>query len=114
MEGVAARLGLIAERKLAKEIIEDVIRSEGHLDDSRSKNLVSSLPIIYLKAVPVTDAWTPTSTGRIRGEKRVYDCPVYFTSNRETHYIFLAGLRTLELARKWTIAGVALLMQTDD
>lgn len=113
MEDVATRLKLMSERKAADEAVEDVMRSDGHLADSRPKDLMSWLPIIYVKAVPVADAWTPTSVGYMRGEKGVYDCPVYLTSNRGPHYVFLAGLSTVDPARKWVVAGVALVMQTD-
>lgn len=113
MEDVATRLKLISERKAAEESVEDVMRSDGHLADSRPKDLMSWLPIVYVKAVPVADAWTPTSVGYMRGEKGLYDCPVYLTSNRGPHYVFLAGLRTVGPARKWVVAGVALVMQTD-
>lgn len=113
MEDISARLRLIAERRAAEETVEETMRSEGHLTDSRPKDLMSWLPIVYVKAVPVVDAWTPTSVGYMRGEKGLYDCPVYLTSNRGPHYVFLAGLRTVDPARKWVVAGVALVMQSD-
>ncbi|CAN0399586.1 unnamed protein product, partial [Ectocarpus sp. 8 AP-2014] len=97
----------------AEETVEEIMRSEGHLADSRPKDLMSWLPIVYAKAVPVVDAWTPTSVGYMRGERGLYDCPVYLTSNRGPHYVFLAGLRTVDPARKWVVAGVALVMQSD-
>lgn len=89
------------------------MRSDGNLSDLRPKDLMSSLPIVYVKAVPVLDAWTATSVGYLRGEKGIYDCPVYLTSNRGPHYVFMAGLRTVDPARKWILAGVALIMQAD-
>lgn len=113
MEDVAARLKLIAERKSGEESVEGIMRSDGHLADSRPKDLTSWLPIVYVKAVPVVDAWMPTSVGYMRGDKDIYDCPVYLTSNRGPHYVFLAGLRTIDPTRKWVVAGVALVMQTD-
>lgn len=113
MEDAGTRLRLIAERKGAEESVEDVMRSEGHLADSRPKDVISWLPIVYVKAVPVQDEWTPTSVGYMRGDKGIYDCPVYLTSNRGPHFVFLAGLCTVDPARKWVVAGVALVMQTD-
>lgn len=113
MEEVATRLRLLAERKKAEESMESIIRSDGHLADSRSKGLMSWLPIIYIKAVPVADAWAPTSVGYLRGEKDIYDCPVYLTSNRGSSFVFLASLRTVDSPRKWIVAGVAVVMQTD-
>ncbi|CAM9743060.1 unnamed protein product [Ectocarpus sp. 13 AM-2016] len=113
MEDISVRLRLIAERRAAEETVEDIMRSEGHLADSRPTDLMSWLPFVYVKAVPVVDAWTPTSVGYMRGEKGLYDCPVYLTSNRGPHYVFLAGLRTVDPARKWVVAGVALVMQSD-
>ncbi|CAM9221477.1 unnamed protein product, partial [Sphacelaria rigidula] len=100
-------------RKKAEESVEDIIRSDGHLADSRSKGLMSWLPIIYIKAVPVAEAWTPASVGYLRGEKDVYDCPVYLTSSRGSTFVFLASLRTVDASRKWIVAGVAVVMQTD-
>lgn len=113
MEDGATRMRLIAERKGADESVEDVMRSDGHLADSRPKDVISWLPIVYVKAVPVEDEWAPTSVGYMRGDKGIYDCPVYLTSNRGPHFVFLAGLRTVDPARKWVVAGVALVMQTD-
>lgn len=113
MEDVAARLKRIAERKFGEESFEDIIRSDGCLADSRPKDILSWLPIVYVKAVPVAQAWIPTSVGYMRSEKGMYDCPVYLTSNRGSHFVFLASLRTVDPARKWVVAGVALVMQTD-
>lgn len=59
------------------------------------------------------DSWTPTPVGYLRGDKDVYECPVYLTSTRGPHFVFLAGLRTIDPARKWVIAAVAIVMQND-
>jgi dynein heavy chain len=39
---------------------------------------------------------------------------VYTTTFRGPTYTYLATLRTLEPANKWTLAGVAIIMQEDD
>lgn len=105
---------LIAQSKLAEESFEDVICSEGYLVEASHSDIISWLPIVYLTAVPVENTWTSTSVGYMKSDKNLYDCPVYLTSNRGQDYVFLASLRTLEPARKWVIAGVALLMQTEE
>jgi dynein heavy chain len=86
----------------------------GHITDSKLKQLLPAMPLLYLKAVPVQATWIPTSVGYLRQDPAVYDCPVYTTTFRGPTYVYLATLKTLEPVHKWTLAGVALIMQEDE
>ena len=86
----------------------------GHLTDSKLKELLSPLPVIYIRAVPVQPAWEPSAVGHLRHEADVYECPVYLTSFRGPTYVFLATLKTREPVSKWVLTGTALLMSSDD
>jgi dynein heavy chain len=85
----------------------------GHLVDSRLKELLPTLPVIYVKAVPVKASWEPSAVGYLRRQPDIYECPVYMTSFRGHTYIFLATLKTVDPASKWVLTGTAMLMQTD-
>ena len=86
----------------------------GNLTDSKLKELLSPLPVLYIRAVPVQPTWEPSSVGYLRNQPDVYECPVYLTSARGPTYIFLATLKTVEPVSKWVLTGTALLMQSDD
>mmetsp|Transcript_28677 Transcript_28677/g.66641 ORF Transcript_28677/g.66641 Transcript_28677/m.66641 type:complete len:118 (+) Transcript_28677:3-356(+) len=88
--------------------------TQGRLADSRIKELLPPLPVIYLRAVEVQPTWDPQSVGYIRGRADVYECPVYTTTFRGPTYVFLATLKTREHKSKWVRAGVAMIMQSDD
>jgi dynein heavy chain len=86
----------------------------GNLVDSRLKELLPPLPVVYVKAVPVQPEWEPSSVGYLRHKPDVYECPVYTTSFRGPTYVFLATLKTVDPTSKWVLTGTAILMQTDD
>lgn len=86
----------------------------GHLTESRLKQLLTMMPLIYVRAVPVKKEWSPESVGYLRGDPNLYDCPVYFTSARGNTFVFLSTLYSVEPVHRWVLAGVALLMQSDD
>ena len=86
----------------------------GYVSDSRLKQLLTFLPVMYVKAVPVEPHWSPESVGYLRGDPSLYECPVYLTSARGGTFVFLSTLRTKDPVHKWILAGVALLMQSDD
>ena len=87
----------------------------GTLMDSRLKELLPLMPVLYLKAVEVQEQWEPSNVGYLRHNPEVYDCPVYHTTFRGPTYVFLATLNTAtDPVAKWVLAGVALIMQTDD
>ena len=72
------------------------------------------MPVIYLKAVPTQASWIATEVGYVRDNPSIYDCPVYSTTFRGPTYIVLATLKSVESSEKWTLAGVALIMQEDE
>ena len=104
------------------------VSCQGHLAPSRLKELMSPLPVVYLKAVIVDSAWEASSVGYLRHNDDTYECPVYQTTFRGPTYVFLAtmaaGPKPQEgddpavLAAdggksKWVLGGVAIMMQTD-
>ena len=86
----------------------------GHLTESRLKQLLTPMPVMYIRAVPVQPNWSPVSVGYLRSDPALYECPVYFTTLRGGTFVFLSLLRTVDPAYRWILAGVALLMQSDD
>ena len=86
----------------------------GHLTESRLKQLLTPMPVIYVKAVPVEPDWSPESVGYLRKDPKLYECPVYLTSARGPTFVFLSTLKTISPVHKWVLAGVALLMQSDE
>ncbi|XP_062858858.1 dynein heavy chain 9, axonemal isoform X2 [Trichomycterus rosablanca] len=73
----------------------------GVIVDARLKELTPAVPVIFIKAVPVDKQET----------RNVYQCPVYKTRQRGPTYVWTFNLKTKENPSKWTLAGVALLLQ---
>ena len=86
----------------------------GYITDSRLKQLLPAMPLLYLRAVPVKPTWLPSGVGYLRQNPKIYDCPVYATTFRGPTYIFLATLTTRAPVSKWTLAACALSMQPDE
>merc|ERR1712070_294278 len=86
----------------------------GCLLDSRLKELLAPMPLIYVKAVRVQPQWEASAVGYLRHDDSIYDCPVYVTTFRGPTYVVLATLKTMDPVSKWVLAGVALVFQTDD
>jgi len=86
----------------------------GRLVDSRLKELLPPMPVIYVKAVMVNKSWEPSAVGYLRHLEDIYEAPVYMPSRRGPTYIFLATLKTADPGSKWVLTGTALLMQSDD
>jgi len=86
----------------------------GYLCDSHPKQLLANMPVMFIQAVQVKDHWKPESVGYLRNDSSVYECPVYATSARGHSFVFLSTLTTFASCSKWILAGVALLMQSDD
>jgi dynein heavy chain len=86
----------------------------GYLIESKLKVLLDPLPLIYVKAVQVLPDWSPQSVGYLRGNPKIYECPVYMTSQRGATFVFLSTLKTINPIHVWTLASVAMIMQTDD
>merc|ERR1711871_302763 len=85
----------------------------GYLVDSRLKELLPTLPVIYVKAVKVQPTWEPSAVGYLRRVPDIYEAPVYLTSFRGATYVFLATMKTVDPNSKWVLTGTAILMQTD-
>ena len=86
----------------------------GHLTESKLKVLLEPLPLLYVKAVQVQQTWKPEAVGYLRENPSLYECPVYLTSARGFTFVFLSTLKTVDPVHKWILAGVAILMQSDD
>ena len=92
---------------------EDTTQCAGILRDSKPKELLPPMPIIYVKAVQVQKSWDPSSVGYLRPEPTLYNCPVYLTTFRGPTWVFVATLKTDEPASHWVLRGVALVAQLD-
>ncbi|KAJ6640492.1 hypothetical protein lerEdw1_013683, partial [Lerista edwardsae] len=72
----------------------------GVLIEARLKELISAMPVIFVRAIPVDRQET----------KHIYKCPVYKTKIRGPTYIWTFNLKSKEKSAKWVLAGVALLL----
>uniref|UniRef100_A0AAQ5YU21 Dynein axonemal heavy chain 17 n=1 Tax=Amphiprion ocellaris TaxID=80972 RepID=A0AAQ5YU21_AMPOC len=73
----------------------------GMITDARLKELTPTMPVIFIRAVPVDK----------QDNRNVYQCPVYKTRQRGPTYVWTFNLKTKDNPSKWTLAGVALLLQ---
>lgn len=73
----------------------------GTIADSRLKELFPQMPVIYLKAI----------TQDKQELKNMYECPVYKTRGRGPTYVWTFNLKTKDRPTKWTLAGVAIMLQ---
>lgn len=62
--------------------------------------MFTRLPVINCKA----------GLSQEREDKNVYLCPTYAVPTRRPHFVFVAQLRTKQPAAKWTLAGVAIIL----
>ncbi|CAH0551274.1 unnamed protein product [Brassicogethes aeneus] len=69
--------------------------------DSILKELFPVVPVVYIKAI----------TSDKQDTKNMYDCPVYKTRMRGPTFVWTFMLKTKEKASKWTLGGVAILLQ---
>ena len=72
----------------------------GLIQEAHLKDLSPSMPVIFIKAIPVDKQET----------KNIYECPVYKTRQRGPTFVWTFNLKTKEKPAKWVIAGVALLL----
>jgi dynein heavy chain len=86
----------------------------GYVKESKLKELLPMMPLVYVKAVVVQPEWEPTSVGYLRHNEKVYECPVYLTTFRGPTYVFLATLRSQHATSKWVLAAVAMIFQDDE
>ena len=73
--------------------------SNGVLESSAPREMFCPMPVINIKA-NILD----------RVDANTYMCPVYMTSQRGPTYVFSAQLRSKQTPAKWTLAGVAMLL----
>ncbi|XP_035728185.1 dynein beta chain, ciliary-like [Vespa mandarinia] len=74
----------------------------GIIIDSKSKELFPIMPVINVRAI----------TQDKQDLRNMYECPVYKTRTRGPTYVWTFNLKTKDKPAKWTLAGVALLLQT--
>lgn len=70
------------------------------IDDSRSKELYPKLPVVMIRALPLSKL----------DRRDQYECPVYKTQMRGPTYVTGLFLKTKVSIRKWIIAGVGLIL----
>ncbi|KAL1493068.1 hypothetical protein ABEB36_011203 [Hypothenemus hampei] len=73
----------------------------GIIMDSKLKELYPPMPVINVKAI----------TQDKQDLRNMYECPVYKTKTRGPTYVWTFNLKTKDKSSKWTLAGVALLLQ---
>ncbi|XP_030610318.1 dynein axonemal heavy chain 9 isoform X3 [Archocentrus centrarchus] len=73
----------------------------GMIVDARLKELTPAMPVMFIRAIPVDK----------QDNRNAYQCPVYKTHQRGPTYVWTFNLKTKENPSKWTLAGVALLLQ---
>lgn len=74
----------------------------GIIVDARPKELFPPMPVINIRAI----------TQDKQDLRNMYECPVYKTRTRGPTYVWTFNLKTKDKSAKWTLAGVALLLQT--
>lgn len=92
---------------------KDGVMCAGHIVESKLKELLPMMPLIYVKSVKTQPEWEATSVGIVHHNPKIYDCPVYITTFRGPTYVTLATLETANPVSKWVLAGVALVFQED-
>jgi len=70
------------------------------VEDSKPKEMAVLMPVIICKAGPMQE----------RADKNAYVCPTYATPIRRPYFVFPAQLRTKATPDKWTLAGVAMIL----
>jgi len=76
---------------------------EDCITESKPKELYPTMPVIHIIALTVDEINTAG----------FYQCPIFVTTIRGPTFVFAGPLRTKVPAIKWTLAGVALVMQPD-
>ncbi|EDW73522.2 uncharacterized protein Dwil_GK16602 [Drosophila willistoni] len=95
-------------------------RKTKEIDESYSKILFDTLPVIYLRPVFKQTNEAPRRSG---GIVEIYDCPVYKTSERRgvlsttghsTNFVMYLQLKCSQTPMHWINRGTACLCQLDD
>jgi dynein heavy chain len=102
------------DQNVGEPVDMDGTEVAGVITDSRLKELLAPMPVIYIKAVTVQKEWEASAVGYLRHDDNVYDCPTYITTFRGPTFVTTATLTIKDPAWKWVLAGVALVFQTDD
>jgi dynein heavy chain len=78
----------------------------GSLAESAPKELLSEMPVIYVKVVPQDEE---------ERDDDIYQCPVYYTSMRGPTYLFPASLRTSSCLtpEQAVLRGTAMILSDD-
>ncbi|XP_022909837.1 dynein beta chain, ciliary-like [Onthophagus taurus] len=71
------------------------------IGESKLKELFPVVPVVFIKAI----------TQDKQDLRNMYDCPVYKTRSRGPTFVWTFNLKTKEKPGKWTLAGVAILLQ---
>jgi len=74
------------------------------IEESEPKKQFSVIPVVNCVAKAIGDQ---------KDEKGIYSCPVYQTELRGNTYVFNAQLKTKQAARKWILAGVAIILDVE-
>ncbi|ALC43064.1 CG17150 [Drosophila busckii] len=97
-------------------------RKTKEVDESFSKILFDTLPVIYLRPVLRLPEEIPRSSGGAE-PSQIYDCPVYKTSERRgilsttghsTNFVMYLQLKCSQTPMHWINRGTACLCQLDD
>jgi len=70
------------------------------LEDSKPREMFVQMPVINCKAGMMMT----------KEDDSIYICPTYCVPARRPYYVFAAQLRTKQLAAKWVLAGVAMIL----
>lgn len=73
----------------------------GTMAESKLKELFPTLPVVFIRAI----------TQDKQDLRNMYDCPVYKTRTRGPTFVWTFNLKTKEKPLKWTLAGVAIILQ---
>ncbi|XP_021937393.1 dynein beta chain, ciliary isoform X2 [Zootermopsis nevadensis] len=74
---------------------------QGIITESRLKELFPTMPVVNIRAI----------TQDKQDIRNMYECPVYKTRTRGPTYVWTFNLKSKDKPAKWTLAGVALLLQ---
>ncbi|ESS67196.1 hypothetical protein TCDM_04102 [Trypanosoma cruzi Dm28c] len=74
--------------------------SSSCIEESRMKELYPKMPIMTVRSLPLSKI----------DRRDQYECPVYKTQQRGPGYVVGFWLKTKQPAKKWTIAGVGLIL----
>jgi len=76
----------------------------GSLEESEPKKQFSVVPVVNCKPMPLIEG---------KEEKGIYQCPVYMNESRGKTYVFDAQLKTKHPPLRWTLAGVAMILDVE-